>query len=302
MRGAVLNTNTIILLVVALLALAYFGVLKFPGASGGSGESESGTGVVLATSQSLYVNPLNYAQSGVAVAANSNVYNADGSLIKSQLASGTAQTVPANKRLRVFTNASGYFSSEDFVDTGTSPTVLLSPKLADDTTATVTIYNAGTYTTNAFAAKQAYSASDQKTLRVDVTGATDKFLTNPTVNKIRFALLLPTPTEWSYSSTADTYVEFNNQKCPTVSAPVTGANRQIAWECDMPNGGTGTSPYSYFLTMKASASGGNEQNLTLSIWGVGKYLNTLTGVTGIGAEDNIGSKLHTETNATIFIS
>lgn len=248
----------------------------------------------------------NLAVPATSVGSNSDIYNkASGVLVKSQLAAGTAQNVDANTAFHIFTNASGYFSAiTEFDNTGkATPTVPVS--LADDTTATVTIYNAGTYTTNALAAQQAFAANDQKTMEIRLSGAVEKYLSNPNINKVRFAFILPTPSEWLYSSNSDTYMEYDNVKCASVATPVTGGNRQVAFECPTKNGGYGTSPQSYFLTLKASATGGSEQNITMSVWGVDYFKNTKTAVfnTGIyGAEDDAGTKLHTETNATIFIS
>jgi hypothetical protein len=303
MQGFSLNTNTLLLIVVGLLALGYFGVISYPGASGRALGGGSGGVTVLPSTQNIYVSSSDYALAATAVGSNSDIFIvSDGSLLKSQLASGTAQAVPANTRLRIFTNASGYFNAETFVETGTQSTLNVPVKLADDTTATIAIYNSGSYTTNALAAQQAFSANDQYTLRVDVTGATNDYLANPTISKVRFALLFTTPANWAYSSTSDTFMEYNGAKCPTVATPVTGGNRQIAWECPILNGGTGTTPNSYFLTLKASAAGGAAANTTLSFWGVDIYKNTQTALTEMGVEDNTGAKLHTETNATIFTS
>lgn len=300
MQGFALNTNTLILGIVGLLALAYFGFISVPGAVGGAG---SGGINVLPSTQNLYVNPVNTATPATAVSANSNVYDGSGALLKSQLASGTAQAVPANTKLRVFTNATGYFNSEDFVDSGQQSTIAVSPTMADDTTASVTIFNPGSYTENADGAQAAFAANDQKTFEVDVTGATNKYITNPKVNKIVFAIAFTTPSAWSYSSTSDSYVQdANGNTCAVVTSPVSDASRQIAWECPINNGGTGTAPSKYYLTLKASASGGAAANSTLAVFGEDIYQNTYTGATGIGVENNAGTLLHTYTNATIHTS
>lgn len=302
MRGASQNYTGLIVLVLALGALAYMGGFLKGGAIVPGGVGGGGGVVVLPSTQNLYVTSLDFAQPGVAVGGTSSYVYKDGGLIKDGLAASTAFAVPGNADLRIFTNKSGYFSSEDMINTGTASSLYVSPKLADDTNGTLVVYNPGTFTQNALLAKAAFAASDQKTFRIDWTGNTNQYLASPKINKVVFTLAFTNNAEWSTGNIADSYIQYNGATCPQVQAPVSGASRPIAWECDILNGGTGTSPNTYYLTLKASGSGGSDQNVTLGTWAKDIYRNTLTGATGMGVEDNLGNKLHTDGNTTIFIA
>jgi hypothetical protein len=294
-----INTNTIILAVVAILALSYFGVLNFAGASAGGNGGNGNT--IIASSQNLYVNGVDYAQGGVAVTTTSAVYEGS-SLLKSSLAAGTAQPVSANAQVRVFSNSSGYFADEQTVNTGSDTVINVVPEMADDTTATITVLNPGTYTTNAAAAMAAFGASDQKTFEISVAGATNKYLTHPAINKVVFSLTFPTASEWAYTSNDDTYVEYGNAKCARATIPTSASGAQVSFECPMQNGGTGTAPYKYYLTMKASGTGGAAANTTLTMSGFDLYRNSVTGMTEQGVDNNLGVALHTNSTATVFTS
>ena len=296
-----INTNTIILGVVALLALSYFGVLNFAGASAGGNGGGGGTNTIVASTQNMYVNGVDYAQAGVAVQVSSAIY--DGStLLKSGLTTGTAQAVSANTNYRVFSTNSTTFADEQTINSGAKTVINVVPRMPVAVAPSATLYNPASFTANAEAANASYSASDAKTWELDVTGATNKYLTHPNINKMVFSLTFTTPSLWSYTSDSDTYLEYNNGKCARTSIPTSDSGASVSFECPISNGGTGTAPYKYYLTLKASSTGGAAANSTLTISGEDIYRNSVTGITESGVTNDLGALLHTNKNVTIFTS
>jgi hypothetical protein len=287
----------------AFVTLAMFGFIKTPGTVGGSG----GAGNVVITSAnapSLYVNPVDLAQPGSAVSGTSSyVYDASGAFLKDNLAASTAYTVPSSGKLRVFTNKTAtYFASEDFAEgDGTNNPINLKVTMPLLTTATVSAYNPSSFTTNAAATNATFGANDQKTFRLDVSGAANKFATNPKINKVVFVLDFTVPGDWLYASTDQTYVEYNGQKCAGTSIPKDATGAEIAWICDAPNGITGSTPATYYLTLKAGSGNPGSQLPKIDMYPVDMYRNTISGLTEMGPQDNTGSLLHAATNTTLYI-
>jgi len=305
-------------LVAAVIILAAVMVFTFgPGAAAGSQGGGSGSGGSSPNSPNMYVSPVNLATPNTAVTTvTTDVFSPTGAKVKASLAANTAFNIGATGKYRLFTsNTSAYFSTESYVQgDGTNNPVYASPAMAAVGTPTVSVYNPNSYTLNSNSAQTAVGANGNPTWHIVVAPAANVYITNPKptvmgspVNPtVEFTLKYPVPAEWLYADSSQTFMETaagaNSCTSTGIAAPADSGGAQMAFQCPMANGGTGSAGIDFYLTTKAVSGGAAAQNLTLGLYPMDIYANTDTGITGFGVTDNQGTLLHPAVNTTIYVS
>jgi hypothetical protein len=311
-RGFALNTNTLLLIVVVVLGLAYVGVVKFPGATGGSGGVGAG-GVPIGTScptivtQALVNKTYDMDKQTTAVGNVPTVYL---SAANGQIYPGGSATKQLASYDVLLTPIASYFGTLQHITTDCSGTPVATGFVKGVDTPTVTVKNGDGTTTNADTATLAIGASGSATVHLKFSqAAAYKHLTGESGTYCVF-FNATYASNWSVSQSS---ASFNNVPCtPLASAGLANAVTPSAisnqfvmgFACkgvdfQANDGGI------YDLAVKLNAATGIDptyENTTIVYGGADYYTNTVTGAVGTGCAKDDGSVIQTLRGARVEIS